>query len=649
MSIQVQSLYPFFTAANGSPLNEGYIYVGEPNSDPEENPVACYFDAGLTIPAAQPLRTQNGYIVNGGSPATVYTAVAYSIRVRAKNGTQVFYRALVDGSGTTADVTTLAQLKASFPRGAVILSDPELRGLFFWTLGNYAGTVDNVNVVQSDYISPGVGAWVRQDAKALTYLLETGERLQNLRDKIKGVGIYLSDFDGFDPEEDMADQFEAAVAYCQANGIQVLRTGPYQVKIGRKVSLSGDPIAIVGEASPPVQGSSPSGSGFTWIGGEDDMFSLITSRWEWSNLTLLNEGDGISPFEMRGQRYVFDHCYCTSNSPSPKPWSDVMCRPYLNEGGYTIWNEPHYLGAGPGIVHWSALSVDPPGNGTTTAFFLGGLVESTADGSPTILKVSGPAQMDGAYFWRVNGNQQVGELCWVDTSGTSSDQPLGILSVDGLCEIDNGNDALEPGVAAFRQFKLKNVPLAWINAIELQGGGIQTAIGDLIDSHVILGTGKGNRIGGPIFARGVGDTTSTVRLSGYFSLRQSDTQGYFDGSNIIDLIPSGTTFTLPGYQGVNTIYRLNMDTPGAYTLSLVHPGVGAGGAQYPGLPFDTLFCNTSGGVTTITPAGGTTYWSLAGGALPQPTDGNYINLRLTWDQGAPLKFRELGRSGAIAI
>lgn len=103
MSTQVLSPFPLFTDRIGKPLNAGYVYIGVSEQDPETNPQQAYWDEALTIPAAQPLRTDGGYVVNGGNPATVYTSAAFSIRVRDKNGVQVFYRASVPSADALLD------------------------------------------------------------------------------------------------------------------------------------------------------------------------------------------------------------------------------------------------------------------------------------------------------------------------------------------------------------------------------------------------------------------------------------------------------------------------------------------------------------------------------------------------------------------
>lgn len=95
MSTQVLSPFPSFFDRAGKPLTLGYVYIGDENQDPQTHPKAVFWDIGLSSSASQPLITDSGYIVNGGNPSAVYTSGAFSIRVRDKNGVQVFYRASV--------------------------------------------------------------------------------------------------------------------------------------------------------------------------------------------------------------------------------------------------------------------------------------------------------------------------------------------------------------------------------------------------------------------------------------------------------------------------------------------------------------------------------------------------------------------------
>jgi hypothetical protein len=89
-ALSIQPTYPIFTETDGQPLEDGYIWIGQVNLDPQVNPINVYFDAALTIPAAQPIRTINGYPSNSGTPARLYVNSDYSIRVMNKNGSVVY-------------------------------------------------------------------------------------------------------------------------------------------------------------------------------------------------------------------------------------------------------------------------------------------------------------------------------------------------------------------------------------------------------------------------------------------------------------------------------------------------------------------------------------------------------------------------------
>lgn len=88
---QVTGPYPIFTDLDGSPLDDGYLYIGAVNQDPETNPIQAYWDSNLTIPATQPIRTNNGYAWRNGTPGLIYTAGQFSITIRNKKSEFVLY------------------------------------------------------------------------------------------------------------------------------------------------------------------------------------------------------------------------------------------------------------------------------------------------------------------------------------------------------------------------------------------------------------------------------------------------------------------------------------------------------------------------------------------------------------------------------
>ncbi|HEY4714696.1 MAG TPA: hypothetical protein VIH30_10725, partial [Aquirhabdus sp.] len=83
--------FEYFTDSDSSPLDAGFIYIGVANLDPETNPISVFYDAALTIPVSQPIRTVNGYVLNAGAPASLYVDSNYSVRVNNRNMVQIYY------------------------------------------------------------------------------------------------------------------------------------------------------------------------------------------------------------------------------------------------------------------------------------------------------------------------------------------------------------------------------------------------------------------------------------------------------------------------------------------------------------------------------------------------------------------------------
>ena len=89
-ALSLASPFPIFTDIDGDPLESGYLYIGAAGLNPETNPISVYWDAALTVPAAQPIRTINGYPSRNGAPAVIYTSVDCSVLVKNKNGSLIF-------------------------------------------------------------------------------------------------------------------------------------------------------------------------------------------------------------------------------------------------------------------------------------------------------------------------------------------------------------------------------------------------------------------------------------------------------------------------------------------------------------------------------------------------------------------------------
>lgn len=89
-ALSIQPTFPTFTGADGQPLENGYIWVGTANLNPITNPITVYWDAALSAPATQPIRTLGGYPSNSGTPARLYVNSDYSIQVLDRKGSVVY-------------------------------------------------------------------------------------------------------------------------------------------------------------------------------------------------------------------------------------------------------------------------------------------------------------------------------------------------------------------------------------------------------------------------------------------------------------------------------------------------------------------------------------------------------------------------------
>ena len=172
-ALSIMQPYPVFTDADGQPLENGYVWVGQANLDPQVNPINLYWDNALTIPAAQPIRTIKGYLSNSGTPAQIFAAESsYSMRIQNKNGQIVASTANATGyaigtvvpSGQTVTLNVpagFADVQAAFDymKGWVILGAVEVKianGTYNWTRGQNCNHPfgENIRII-GNQASPG--------------------------------------------------------------------------------------------------------------------------------------------------------------------------------------------------------------------------------------------------------------------------------------------------------------------------------------------------------------------------------------------------------------------------------------------------------------------------------------------------------------
>ena len=164
--IYISNPFPMFFDKQGDALENGFIYVGEVNKNPETSPISVYFDAALTIPAPNPVRTINGVPSRNGTPAQLFTASNCSLTVKDKNKNLIFNISLFySQSVLSVFVDTVADLIALVGMGNQKVStlgyhavgDGGANDYFYSTS---SGATDNGGTIIKPTAVSGAGRWL---------------------------------------------------------------------------------------------------------------------------------------------------------------------------------------------------------------------------------------------------------------------------------------------------------------------------------------------------------------------------------------------------------------------------------------------------------------------------------------------------------
>ena len=272
---QVTGPYPIFTDLDGTPLDDGYLYIGAINDDPETNPIQVFFDSNLTIPATQPIRTSNGYAYRNGTPALLYAGGEFSITIRNKRNEFVLYSpvgygfdpaavsASVVKNDFTGDGVTVAFVLSASP-STVLATNIFINGVYqekdSYTLSGNTITFSIAPPLSSsiEILTNETGVINTGNATAISYTAGfAGATLQTVQTKLEQY-ISVMDFGAVgDGVADDAAAVQDAIDYVQTLGGNLyFPKGVYlfgsQVTIDRTYAPSGG--NFVGERNLIVSG-----------------------------------------------------------------------------------------------------------------------------------------------------------------------------------------------------------------------------------------------------------------------------------------------------------------------------------------------------------------------------------------------------------
>ncbi len=171
MASQLVRPFPEFYDSDGTPLDNGYLYIGTEDQNPEDeaHQITVYWDQELTQPAAQPIRTNSGYPARDGTASTLYiNADWFSLTVRDKRSSLVFYTRKIESDRLTSMVSaalngygTTQEIKDNFdPSGAVTFAvlqgngyHPEVK--YYWDSESTATENDGTVLIPTGHTGSG--------------------------------------------------------------------------------------------------------------------------------------------------------------------------------------------------------------------------------------------------------------------------------------------------------------------------------------------------------------------------------------------------------------------------------------------------------------------------------------------------------------
>jgi hypothetical protein len=149
--------FPFIADTDGTPLEGGLLYFGQPNQNPEVNPIPIYWDQAGLIPAEQPVSTIAGVPVRNGTPANVFCSGDFSLTVRNSKREFVYYQASSPGLQVQLSLQTALADTTSASEGAGLVGFSYSLNYAVATLGHSASKSYGIDITQHPFLADPTG------------------------------------------------------------------------------------------------------------------------------------------------------------------------------------------------------------------------------------------------------------------------------------------------------------------------------------------------------------------------------------------------------------------------------------------------------------------------------------------------------------